>query len=586
MFPFLTDDPDIAIINGTYTVSVPPDSSFSISDQLQIQVSASAGCHYAGITLHFESGIPILTGQDMNLEILVAPSGIFVFEGEENGRDYSGTFITGFLDRLGYNYTYSNSYPASLLGFETVFLSHGNLGQNLDKGTMFTEEHSLMVQEFLENGGNVYIEMGGLFHRIISANYSNKEAMKQLFGVASIQSSWIENPIDSLMGVEGTPLEEVLFTESNQFYNWYIDRLFPASGSVVPFYENNFGNVSMIFDGTATYGHKTFYISYSLAELFDRDAISSRYNILLKVMDFFGYSLPQGYILSNFSSDKRVGGAPLEVTFTDISITDPNYPVISWQWDFDNDGTIDSYDQNPVWTYNDGGTYDVKLIISNGIKADTLVREGSITVNTGYLVYEGVPNGISFSGTFIRDYLQEFSYNETYRNILPENLSGFSAVFLSFGNYETALTIFDNQMAGIIIDYLDNGGYVYLEGGNALGIDQVGNTQLLNLFGLASASNGTASNPIDSLLGQPGALTNEMTFNGNNQVSNSWIDKYVPSAYGVTAFIENGYGTVAVQQSITKWPAYILLFLCPVQTYRWKFSKYKGGVAQPIAKLF
>ena len=31
-----TDDPDIDILNGTGTVNIPPDSSFSILDQFQI----------------------------------------------------------------------------------------------------------------------------------------------------------------------------------------------------------------------------------------------------------------------------------------------------------------------------------------------------------------------------------------------------------------------------------------------------------------------------------------------------------------------------------------------------------------------
>ena len=177
-----TDDPEITIINGSCTEYIPSDSTFSIQDQLQIQVGANASSHVAELTLHFESDGPILMGQDILFNVLVAPSGIFVFEGEENGQDYSGTFITGFLDHLGYEYTYANSFP-SLLGFETVFLSHGNFGQNMDKGTEFTNSNALAVQEFLESGGNLYVEMGGMFYKMNYSQYPNIGAMKQLFGV-------------------------------------------------------------------------------------------------------------------------------------------------------------------------------------------------------------------------------------------------------------------------------------------------------------------------------------------------------------------------------------------------------------------
>ena len=129
-----TDDPEISIINGSCSLYIPSDSTFSFGDQLEIQVGADATSHVAELTLHFESDGPILMGQDCLFPVLVAPSGIFVFEGEENGQDYSGTLISGFLDHLGFDYTYSNYCP-SLLGFETAFFSFGNFGQNLDKGT-------------------------------------------------------------------------------------------------------------------------------------------------------------------------------------------------------------------------------------------------------------------------------------------------------------------------------------------------------------------------------------------------------------------------------------------------------------------
>ena len=377
-----SDDPDISIINGTCTVNVPPDSSFSIMDQLQIQVGANASCHFADLTLHFDADIPVTMGKDIDFQVLVAPSGILVYEGEENGQDYSGAYIASFLDHLGYDYTYTNCYP-SLLGFETVFLSYRNFGENFDLGTPFTLKNSLAIQHYLESGGNLYMEAGGMFYEMVNGLYPNIPAMKLLLGVNSYLLSNIENPINALLGGASTPTQGMLFTASDQASSWHIDKLNPKPGAIIPFTEQDYGNVAIMNDGSSTYGQKTFYMGYSIAELHDMDATSSRYNILLKTMEFFGYSMPQGYILSNFITDKTIGGPPLEVHFTDISISDPAYPVTSWQWDFDNDGTFDSYDQNPVWTYNEGGEFDVRLIASNGFKSDTIIMEGLITINFG-----------------------------------------------------------------------------------------------------------------------------------------------------------------------------------------------------------
>ena len=80
-----------------------------------------------------------------------------------------------------------------------------------------------------------------------------------------------------------------------------------------------------MYDGSAIYGHKAFYFSYSLAELVDTDPVNSKNNVLLKVLDFFEI-LPENYILANFIADKKVGGPPLNINFTDISLTDPAIP--------------------------------------------------------------------------------------------------------------------------------------------------------------------------------------------------------------------------------------------------------------------
>ncbi len=54
--------------------------------------------------------------------------------------------------------------------------------------------------------------------------------------------------------------------------------------------------------------------------------------------------------------------------------------ITSWQWDFDNDGTVDATDQNPSYTFEAGGTYTVKLTVSDGENTDTEIKEHYVTV--------------------------------------------------------------------------------------------------------------------------------------------------------------------------------------------------------------
>ena len=79
-----------------------------------------------------------------------------------------------------------------------------------------------------------------------------------------------------------------------------------------------------------------------------------------------------------FSATPTSGPAPLSVTFSDASTNQPT----SWAWDFQNDGTVDSTTQNPIFAYSTAGTYSVKLTAANGAGSDDEVKVGYVVVGT------------------------------------------------------------------------------------------------------------------------------------------------------------------------------------------------------------
>ncbi len=78
-----------------------------------------------------------------------------------------------------------------------------------------------------------------------------------------------------------------------------------------------------------------------------------------------------------FSANVTSGSAPLSVQFTDLSTNSPT----SWSWDFDNDSTVDSTEQNPSHTYNAAGSYTVKLVVNNSVGSDDEVKSAYIVVS-------------------------------------------------------------------------------------------------------------------------------------------------------------------------------------------------------------
>ncbi len=81
-------------------------------------------------------------------------------------------------------------------------------------------------------------------------------------------------------------------------------------------------------------------------------------------------------MVADFEADVTSGYDPLTVQFTDLGLLNPT----SWEWDFDNDGTVDATDQNPQWTFQFPGNYTVKLVVSNGVNTDTEIKTAFIAV--------------------------------------------------------------------------------------------------------------------------------------------------------------------------------------------------------------
>lgn len=77
-----------------------------------------------------------------------------------------------------------------------------------------------------------------------------------------------------------------------------------------------------------------------------------------------------------FTASPLSGTAPLEVHFTDASTG----TIVSYAWDFTNDGIIDSTDQNPVHIYQNAGTYTVNLTVSGPSGSDSEVKTQYVSV--------------------------------------------------------------------------------------------------------------------------------------------------------------------------------------------------------------
>jgi len=99
-------------------------------------------------------------------------------------------------------------------------------------------------------------------------------------------------------------------------------------------------------------------------------AILALIMLVLSTLVGCGTAVPQ----AKFSATPTNGYTRLDVQFTDLSTGN----ITTWQWDFDNDGTVDSTDQNPQYTYSDAGNYTVNLTVIGNNGNDTEVKKDYI----------------------------------------------------------------------------------------------------------------------------------------------------------------------------------------------------------------
>ncbi|GAB4314044.1 MAG: hypothetical protein Kow00127_05170 [Bacteroidales bacterium] len=139
-------------------------------------------------------------------------------------------------------------------------------------------------------------------------------------------------------------------------------------------------------------------------------------------------------LLADFTADIVTGPVPLEVHFTDLSTGD----ITEWQWDFENDGIVDSWEQNPVHTYDEPGLYSVSLTVGNGTASNTLVKEDYIEViDTISLVLPG-------SQTRLQAYPNPFNHSVVIT--LPESVTESDRVEIT-DSYGKVLRRMKPQMA-------------------------------------------------------------------------------------------------------------------------------------------
>jgi PKD repeat protein len=134
--------------------------------------------------------------------------------------------------------------------------------------------------------------------------------------------------------------------------------------------------------------------------------------------------------VASFDATPDGGVEPLDVQFTDTS----SGTIDSWEWDFDNDGVVDSTAQNPSYSYA-AGSWTAKLTVSGPAGSDSATAPIVVTpVPSGTTlpfaptddayVRSSSPNGTGGADTTLRVYKTDTSDTQTYLRFVVSGTTG------------------------------------------------------------------------------------------------------------------------------------------------------------------
>ncbi|MDY6835093.1 MAG: PKD domain-containing protein [Chloroflexota bacterium] len=123
--------------------------------------------------------------------------------------------------------------------------------------------------------------------------------------------------------------------------------------------------------------------------------------------DYIQVSIPS---VADFYADITSGALPLQIQYSDQSTGQ----ILYWLWDFDNNGTVDSTDQNPVHVYDTPGTYTVSLTVGGAGGVDTQTKTDYMQVTNPPPVVDFVAVPISGNVPLRVDFVDQCQGNVDY----------------------------------------------------------------------------------------------------------------------------------------------------------------------------
>ncbi len=350
----LTSDPYLTINTSSATYG---DLSAGGNASGTFNVTASAATpagHMADLTFEVNADLGIQGSGAFNVVIGQIPVLVLNLDGNNN----TVPAMEAALNALGVSHETVTSFPDDLNLYSTIFVCLGIYSNN----HVLSSGEGQELADFLNAGGSVYMEGGDTWY------YDAATAVHAMFNIDPQADG--SSDLSTINGQSGTFTEGMTFNYNGN--NSWIDHIGAISPAFLIFENNNpvYGT-GVAYDAGS---YRTIGTSHEFGGLTDGSSPSTKEELMAKYLEFFGIGASMQAL---FTADATEICVENTVTFSDASSGQPT----SWEWTFEGGQPATSTVQNPTVMYYNVGTYDVKLIVSDGEDSDTLMIENFISVS-------------------------------------------------------------------------------------------------------------------------------------------------------------------------------------------------------------
>ncbi len=231
---------------------------------------------------------------------------------------------------------------------------------------------------------------------------------------------------------------------------------------------------------------------------------------------------------------KNTGHAPIDSINATLQSLSTHVGVIDSWGTYEHIG-IDSAglnDADPFMICADSltpqGTIAHFRLILNSLWYDDTLSFSLVIGKEDYYIWN--PDPTPESGLNMHNILSNLAYSGQIGTVLPDILQLYSSIFVCVGVFPNNYTILNNSNeATRLVDFVNNGGRLYMEGGDAWYYDpMIGGYDFSGIFGLLPQDDGLSD--MGPIAGNTGTFTEGMYFNYAGE--NEWMDHIGPSSLG------------------------------------------------------